>query len=140
MVLWVAFLTGVAFAQASSPVGRWKTVDDKTGQVKSIVAIEDVNGEVRGRVDKIFAPPAPNANPLCDKCPDDRRNKPLLGMTIMWGLKKDGDEYTGGRVLDPENGKTYKCKLRVIEGGKKLELRGYIGISLIGRTQTWIRE
>ena len=120
--------------------GRWKTVDDRTGQVKSIVVIEEANGEFRGRVEKIFAPPAKEANPLCEKCPGDLRNKPVLGMQIMWGLKRNGDQYTGGRVMDPEDGKTYRCKLRVIEGGKKLEIRGFIGISLIGRTQTWVRE
>jgi uncharacterized protein (DUF2147 family) len=127
-------------AYQPSPAGRWKTVDDRTGQVKSIVVIEEVNGELRGKVDRIFAPPAKEANPLCEKCPGELRNKPVLGMQIMWGLRRDGDEYTGGRVMDPEEGKTYRCKLRLVEGGKKLQLRGYIGFSLLGRTQTWVRD
>ena len=141
VVIGASLLLGIAApAQQPSPAGRWKTVDDRNGQVKSIVVIEELNGEFRGRVDKIFAPPARDANPVCEKCPGDLRNKPVLGMQIMWGLKKNGDESTGGRVMDPEDGKTYKCKLRLVDGGKKLELRGYVGISLIGRTQTWIRE
>ena len=130
----------VVRGQGLSPAGRWRTVDDRNGQVKSIVVIDEANGEFRGRVDKIFSPPAPKANPVCEKCTGDKKGKPVLGMEIMWGLRKSGDEYTGGRVMDPEDGKIYKCKLRLIEGGKKLELRGYVGFSLIGRTQTWVRE
>jgi uncharacterized protein (DUF2147 family) len=126
--------------QNLSPVGRWRTIDDKTGQAKSIVEIREVDGELRGTVLHVFAPPAPSANPLCEKCTDERRKKPVVGMEIMWGLTRDGAEYSGGRVLDPEEGKTYRCKLRVIDAGKKLELRGYVGISLLGRTQTWLRE
>ena len=127
-------------AQEPSAAGRWKTVDDRTNQVKSIVLIEEANGELRGKVERICAPPAKEANPLCEKCPGDLRNKPVIGMQIMWGLKKSGNEYTGGRVMDPEDGKIYRCKLRLVDGGKKLELRGYIGFSLLGRTQTWIRD
>ena len=140
LVIVATCLLEAAVAQGASPAGRWKTVDDRTGQAKSIVVIEDVGGEFRGRVDRIFAPPAKNANPLCENCPADKKNKPVLGMEIMWGLRKSGSEYTGGRVMDPEDGKIYKCKLRLIDGGKMLELRGYVGISLLGRTQTWIRE
>ena len=127
-------------AQDMSPVGRWRTVDDKTGQTKSIVEITDVNGELRGTVVKVFAPPAPSDNPLCKKCPEPRKDKPVVGMEILWGLKRDGSEYTGGRVLDPEEGKIYRGKVRLLEAGKKLELRGYIGVSLFGRSQTWVRE
>jgi uncharacterized protein (DUF2147 family) len=141
-LVWViaAIPFGPAAAQEPSPVGRWRTVDDKNGQMKSIVLIEEVNGELRGKVDKIFSPPAREPDPICERCPGDKKNKKVLGMEIMWGLKKNGNEYTGGRVMDPEDGKIYKCKLRLVDGGKKLELRGYIGFSLIGRTQTWIRE
>ena len=124
------FLAAAALsAQEPSALGRWKTVDDRTNQVRSIVHIEETNGELRGKVERIFAPPAKESNPLCEKCPGDFRNKPVVGMQIIWGLKLNGNEYTGGRVMDPEDGKTYKCKLR-----------GYVGFSLIGRTQTWVRE
>ena len=127
-------------AQESSPVGRWRTIDDKTGQAKSIVEIYVANGEYHGKVEKVFSPPAPKPDPLCEMCQGDRKNKPILGMTIMWGLKQNGGEYSGGQVLDPDNGKTYRCKLKVTDAGKKLELRGFIGFALIGRTQTWLRE
>jgi uncharacterized protein (DUF2147 family) len=142
VIVATCLLEAVAVAQGASAAGRWKTVDDRTGQAKSIVVIEDVGGEYRGRVDRIFAPPAKEANPLCENCPGDKKNKPVLGMEIMWGLKKsrNGNEYTGGRIMDPEDGKIYRCRLRVVDGGTKLEVRGYIGFSLIGRTQTWVRE
>lgn len=129
-----------AQAQTPTPVGSWRTIDDATGEAKSIVRIVETAGELRGTVTTVFAPPAPTDNPLCEKCPGDRRNTPVVGMEILWGLRRQGDEYTGGRVLDPENGNTYRCTLRVIDGGRKLELRGYVGMRLFGRTQTWVRE
>jgi uncharacterized protein (DUF2147 family) len=129
-----------AAAQGASPVGRWRTFDDKTNQAKSIVEIFSAGDELRGRVTKVFAPPARSPNPVCEDCPGEFKDKPIVGMQVMWGLKKDGTEYSGGRVFDPENRKTYRCRLLVIDGGKKLELRGFIGFSLIGRTQTWVRE
>lgn len=132
--------TGAAAAQNLSPVGRWRTIDDKTGQAKSIVRIVDNRGEIQGQVESVFSPPAVSLNPLCDKCSGDQKNKPIVGMLIMWGLKKDGDEFSGGRVLDPDEGKVYKCYIKVVENGAKLQLRGYIGFSLLGRTQTWVRE
>jgi uncharacterized protein (DUF2147 family) len=144
LVIVAAFMAVSAAARPQQPLpaeGRWRTIDDKTGQVSSIVAIVETNGQLEGKVEKVFSPPAKEADPVCQKwCPPDRRGKPIVGMTILWGLKRDGDGYTGGSVFDPDNGKTYKCKLKVIEGGRKLELRGFIGFSLIGRTQTWIRE
>jgi uncharacterized protein (DUF2147 family) len=132
-----AFAAG---AQELSPAGRWRTVDDETGASKSIVVITVSNGEARGTIEKVFIPPAVDDHPVCIKCGGDRRNKPVIGMEIMWGLKKDGDEYTGGRVFDPETGKTYRCKIRVVDGGRKLLVRGFVGFSLLGRTQTWLRE
>lgn len=144
LVASVALLSWAAIAQAQaqnlSPVGRWRTIDDNTHQAKSIVRITEVNGEFRGTVEEVFAPPAPNTHPICKECRGDLKDKPVVGMTILWGLKKDGDQYTGGQVLDPENGKVYRGKLRVVDGGQKLELRGFIGFSLLGRTQTWTRE
>ena len=121
-------------------VGHWRTIDDKTGEASSIVAIVETNGELEGKVERVFSPPAKRPDPLCDNCPADRKGKPIIGMTILWGLKRDGNGYSGGSVFDPDNGKTYRCKLRVIDDGRKLELRGFIGFSLLGRTQTWIRE
>ena len=129
-----------AAGQDQSPAGTWRTIDDKTGQAKAIVAIASVNGELQGTIEKIFVPPAPEENPLCTRCADQRRNKPVVGMQILWGLKRHGSEYTGGWVLNPEDGKTYRAKLRLVDGGRKLEVRGFVGLSLFGRTQTWIRQ
>jgi uncharacterized protein (DUF2147 family) len=120
--------------------GRWRTYDDRTGVAKSIVVISEANGVLTGRVETVFAPPAPSANPLCDLCPGELKGQPVVGMRVLWDMKKEGGEYTGGRVLDPEHGKIYRGKVRLIDGGKKLALRGYIGFSMIGRTQTWVRE
>lgn len=140
LVLAAALAVAPSAAQESSPIGRWRTIDDKTGDAKSIVEIREVNGELRGTVLEVFSPPAPSSNPLCEHCPGERRNQPIVGMEILWGLRKDGDEYSGGRVLNPEDGKVYRCRLRVLDDGARLELRGYVGISLFGRTQVWLRE
>lgn len=129
-----------ASAQNVSPEGRWRTIDDNTHQTKSIVAIRIVNGEAEGAVEKVFVPPAKEEAPQCDGCPGEFAGKPIVGMRIMWGLKKSGDEWTEGRVFDPDAKKIYRCKLRVVDAGRKLEVRGFIGFSLIGRTQTWVRE
>jgi uncharacterized protein (DUF2147 family) len=133
-------LCEIAFAQEPSPVGIWKTIDDETGKVKSIVQITETNGELQGKVEKVFSPPAESTNPICDKCEGELKDKPVIGMTILSGLKKDGNEYTGGHILDPKKGKTYKCKIKIADDGKTLEVRGFIGFSLLGRTQTWLRE
>ncbi|MBY0572109.1 MAG: DUF2147 domain-containing protein [Undibacterium sp.] len=125
---------------AQSPVGLWKTIDDKTGKVKSLVRITETNGELQGKIEKLFREPDQEQQPKCDKCEGANKDQPLLGMTILFGLKKNGDEYNGGSILDPANGKIYNSKLSVTDNNKKLDVRGYIGISLFGRSQTWLRE
>lgn len=145
MIRYAAFLAllfgALVTAQASeSPVGLWRTIDDKTGKEKSLVRIVEANGELRATIEKLFREPNEEPNPNCDKCPGERKNKPVLGMMIMTGLKKSGSEYDGGEILDPANGKTYRVKMWTAEGGKKLNVRGFIGVSLLGRTQVWIRE
>jgi uncharacterized protein (DUF2147 family) len=136
----VACTSAIVLAQDQSPAGRWKTIDDRTGKPKSIVQIVEANGELQGTVAAVLPAPGIPPNPKCLKCSGDRKDKPIVGMTIMWGLKKDHDEYSGGSVFDPDNGKTYRCKVKVVNGGRKLEVRGFIGFSMIGRTQTWVRE
>jgi uncharacterized protein (DUF2147 family) len=137
----VLLLGALLTAQASeSPVGLWRTIDDKTGKEKSLVRIVEANGELRATIEKLFREPHEEPNPNCDKCPGERKNKPVLGMMIMTGLKKSGSEYDGGEILDPANGKTYRVKMWTAEGGKKLNVRGFIGVSLLGRTQVWVRE
>jgi uncharacterized protein (DUF2147 family) len=131
--------SGAALAQAT-PVGLWKTIDDDGKTEKSLVRITESGGVVSGKIDKIFD--AAKQNEVCDKCSDDRKDKPVLGMTILRNLKQSADDkglWDGGDVLDPNNGKLYKARLKPIDGGKKMELRGYIGMPLLGRTQTWVR-
>jgi uncharacterized protein (DUF2147 family) len=135
-----AFASLAAAADTTSPVGLWKTIDDKTGKPKSLVRIVDVNGELRGSVEKLFREPGEDLNPKCDKCTEDKKDKPVIGMTILTGMRADGDHYEGGLILDPANGKTYKTKMELDDKGKKLKVRGYIGVPMLGRTQVWLRE
>ncbi|HMS78107.1 MAG TPA: DUF2147 domain-containing protein [Burkholderiaceae bacterium] len=123
--------------QLDSPVGLWKTIDDETKQAKALIRIVEQGGALIGRIEKVLTD---KADAVCDLCPDDRKGKPVQGMTILTGLKKDGDEWTGGEILDPNNGKLYRAKAKLADGGRKLDVRGFIGIALVGRTQTWLRE
>jgi uncharacterized protein (DUF2147 family) len=139
-LLAAVFALPAAWAQSNSPVGVWKTIDDETGKARSLVRITETNGIYTGKIEKLFREPGEEQNPMCVKCEGPNKDQPVLGMTILTDLKKDGDSYTGGQVLDPKNGKTYKAKLTVKDEGKKLDMRGYIGTPMLGRTQTWVRE
>jgi uncharacterized protein (DUF2147 family) len=125
---------------ASSPVGRWKTIDDVTGKVKSVVAIWEEKGKLYGRIQKLLNPDPKDPNPTCDDCAGEQKGKPVIGLRILWDLQKNGDGWSGGTILDPANGKTYKCLISVEEGGTKLKVRGFMGVPLLGRTQYWLRE
>ena len=127
-------------SRRDSPVGRWRTVDDVTGKAKSIVTIWEENGKLYGRVQNLVDPDPKDPNPRCEDCTGDQKNKPVIGLRILWDLQKDGDGWSGGTILDPANGKTYKCLLQLEDGGTKLKVRGFIGVSLLGRTQYWQRE
>ena len=116
----------------------WKTVNEK-GEPEGLVRIIEVAGEFRGTVEKVYSPPAPDATPLCVPCTGELKDKPVIGLQILRGLRWDGEQYSGGEILDPNNGKSYRCLMRVVDGGRKLEVRGYVGISLLGRTQVWLR-
>ena len=133
------FFCAPAFADDTTPAGVWKTIDDKTGQPKSIVEITEENGELTGKVKEVLQSDQ-GPNPICKECEGERKNQPVTGMTIIWGMKKDGEEWSGGKILDPKNGKTYGCKMHLTDGGRKLEVRGFVGFSLLGRTQTWERQ
>lgn len=123
---------------AASPVGRWRTFDDSTGQAKSIVAIWEREGKLFGKIEKLINPPADaGPNPRCDKCEGSRKDQPITGMTILWNMARDDDEWSGGRILDPENGEVYRCTIW-LDGSDRLKVRGYVGIFY--RTQTWHRE
>lgn len=134
-----ALMSASAWAQEGSPIGLWRTIDDETGKPKSLIRISESNGELRGKIEKLFREPGEDPNPKCEKCEDARKDQPIIGMTILTGMKKDGSEYNGGQILDPANGKVYKSKMSVADGGKKLDVRGYIGVPMLGRTQTWLR-
>jgi uncharacterized protein (DUF2147 family) len=123
-----------------TPVGTWTQVDDETGKPKSIIEISTApDGALQGVVKEVLFSEQ-GKNPVCKECEGERHNQPVTGMTIMWGVKKDGDEWNGGQILDPKNGKTYKVKLKLVEGGNKLDVHGYVGFSLLGRSQVWVRK
>ena len=121
---------------AQSVLGKWKTIDDETGQAKSIVEIYEANNKLYGKIIEIFD--VARKNDLCKECSGVDKNKPIQGMIILRGLEKDDDEYSGGKIIDPKNGKTYKCIIS-LESKDKIKIRGYIGFSLIGRSQYWVR-
>lgn len=136
-ILVLLFLVGgLLTTQAQSIVGKWKTFDDQTGDAKSIVEISEKGGKYHGKVIEILNPAKKDSK--CEKCPGDDKGKPIEGLTIIKNLAKKGEEYSGGTIIDPQSGKEYKCSIKT-NGKTKLEVRGYVGISLIGRTQTWTK-
>ncbi|MCT3734793.1 DUF2147 domain-containing protein [Elizabethkingia anophelis] len=127
------FFSVLSYAQIE---GKWKTIDDETGKPKSIVEIfKKSDGKYYGKVIQLLIKAA---DPNCSGCKDDRKDKPILGMEVIRGLSKDGSEFTKGTITDPKNGKTYKCTIKK-EGEDKLNVRGYIGFSALGRSQTWYK-
>jgi uncharacterized protein (DUF2147 family) len=139
ITLALALAAGSALAQAT-PVGLWKTIDDESKVEKSLIRISESGGVLSGKIEKLLDP-STKADAVCEKCSDERKDKPVLGMTIIRNAKADADKarWDGGDILDPNNGKVYKLLLKPVDGGKKLEVRGYIGMALLGRTQTWQR-
>ena len=139
----VAFVLATASVLAmaqNTPAGLWRTIDDDGKTEKSTVRITEAGGVYTGKVEHITDPA--KANEVCSKCEDDRKDKPIVGMVIINDVKQDAEEpglYGGGLILDPAKGSTYKVRLKPVDGGKKLEVRGYIGSPMFGRTQTWIR-
>lgn len=140
LALCVAGPVAPAIAQdtAASPVGLWRTIDDATKQPKAIIRIAEQGGALVGRIEKVLVPD--QADAVCEQCSDHRKGKPVQGMTILSGLKPEGGEWGGGEILDPNNGKVYKARIKLADAGRKLEMRGYIGVPAMGRTQTWLRE
>jgi uncharacterized protein (DUF2147 family) len=132
-------LAGLSAWAQNTPVGVWKTIDDETKKEKSLVRITEAGGVFGGKIEKLLDPDAkPDAK--CDKCTDERKDQPVLGMVILRNLKQDADDkevWAGGEILDPNNGKTYRARLKPIDGGKRLEMRGYLGPFY--RTQVWQR-
>lgn len=136
-VLIIALLafTQLAIAQ-NSPVGIWKNIDDEDGEVKSHLEIYEVDGKIHAKVSKLLQ----NAElTLCTECKGDKKDQPLVGMDILWDMSEDGKlKWSGGKIMDPKNGKEYKCKIELVKPNK-LKVRGYIGMPTFGRTQYWYR-
>jgi uncharacterized protein (DUF2147 family) len=131
-------LLGVTVAAAPPPpVGYWITVDDDGKTRQSVVLIQAEGDQLVGKLVHIFD--ATKRNDRCEKCKGELHGAPILGLRFMWNLRRDGNEWSGGSVIDPQSGKTYRCYIEPIEGGKRLKVRGYLGMALLGRTQYWIR-
>lgn len=135
LLICLFFLGTITFAQ--NVIGKWKTIDDNSGEPRSIVDVFERGGKIYGKITKLFRKPNEDPDPVCDDCEKDdpRYMKKIIGMEIMQGLTKDEDEYGGGNILDPENGKVYRCKIWVEEN--QLKVRGYLGPFF--RTQSWLK-
>jgi uncharacterized protein (DUF2147 family) len=125
-------------AQAT-PVGLWNTISDTDGKPTAVVEIREVNGELSGVVRSLLVVAGPQDS-VCDKSQGERRGQRIVGMEILRHMRPDGDQWSGGEILDPENGKTYRATLKLTDGGQKLVVRGYVGLPLFGRSQTWLRR
>ena len=130
-------LLATATATAQTPAGAWKTVDDATGKEKAVIRITEANGVFTGKIEKLLDPAKQDSK--CDECTDDRKGKPVVGLTIMRNVKKGEGHWEGGDILDAANGKVYRVRLSLSADNKKLEVRGHMGTPLFGRTQTWTR-
>lgn len=141
LIAWLALfgVSALGAAASDNPVGLWKMIDDNTGNPRSLIRIVQVGDEFQGIIEKgLKADEREDA--VCEKCPGARKGQRLLGMAIITGVKRGSNgEYSGGEILDPDEGKTYRCKLTLKDDGRKLDVRGFIGVSLFGRTQTWLR-
>jgi uncharacterized protein (DUF2147 family) len=139
--LFLATLCAAALA-ANEPtaVGRWKQLDDDDGKPRSVIRIEEHNGIYEGSIERIFPDEGEDPDPVCKQCPDTRKNQKIIGMKIVSGLKRNGLKYEDGEILDPDDGKLYRVRMTLAADGKSLEVRGFIGLSLFGRNQTWLRE
>ena len=130
--------SAVAWAATDTPVGTWRQIDDVTGKPKSIIQITDDHGKLQGKVLQVLLSDD-GPHPVCKKCEGERKDQPIEGMVIMWNVSKDDDVWDGGKILDPKTGKVYRVKLSLTDDGQKLDVHGYIGISLLGRSQVWER-
>lgn len=141
LLLFLGGLRGVLRAQTDAktqtPAGEWQTFDDKTGQAKGEVRLYEQDGHWLGQITRVYD--SKDAQSRCDECRDDRKGKPIVGLVILRNMTLANGEYSGGDILDPDTGKVYRCKFRLADGGEKLMMRGFLGFSLLGRTQTWVR-
>ena len=140
LTLAAAVMSSALWADDNSPVGLWQNIDDVSGKPRALIRITESDGTLKGVIEKAFPAPSEVQNPKCEKCEGVNKNVPIVGLTILTGLRKDGEEYTDGEILDPDNGKVYSSKVHLTDNGKKLSVRGYIGTPLLGRSQTWVRQ
>jgi uncharacterized protein (DUF2147 family) len=131
---------GSGGSAANTPVGRWQTVDDATGNIDSVVVLWEENGKLYGRIERLVNPDPKDPDPRCVRCSGDLKDRSLVGLRIIWDLAKNGEQWSGGVIVDPNSGKIYRCSIAVIDGGKKLRVRGFLGFSLFGRTEYWLRD
>ncbi|MGQ0656712.1 MAG: DUF2147 domain-containing protein [Chromatiales bacterium] len=122
-----------------TPEGRWKVVSDEDQRPVAIMKIYEENGEYRGIIDEILGESGQGVSPLCDNCPGSLKGEPIKGLVVLQGLKWVGDQYAGGHILDPDSGHYYRLTMTVGPDGNTLFVRGYLGVPLLGRTQTWYR-
>jgi uncharacterized protein (DUF2147 family) len=125
---------------AGTPVGRWKTVDDATGKINSVVRIWKADGKLYGRIEQLIGGDPNDPDPRCARCSGSFRDQRLVGLRILWSLTPDGNRWTGGEILDPDSGRIYSCSIALADDGKQLRVRGFIGFSLLGRTEYWLRD
>lgn len=138
LVLQVIALDAGAAPPPDPLTGLWIASDERDGKPRALIRIAERGGEFFGSIEQGLRPER-EASPVCEKCPGARRNQPLLGMTIVWGMKRAGEGYGGGEILDPDNGQIYRCLMKLAMDGKQLEVRGYLGLPVLGRSQTWRR-
>lgn len=136
----LAIPLGSARPQSASPVGFWQTVNDRDGRAEALVEIREIQGEYVGTVRALLVP-ADRDDSICTKCSDDRRGQRIVGMEILRHMRRGSDgAFGGGEILDPENGKIYRASMRLVDGGRQLIVRGFIGFSIFGRSETWVRR
>ncbi|MDO6745531.1 DUF2147 domain-containing protein [Tenacibaculum soleae] len=133
-----SFLCIISFSiNAQTIFGKWENRDEETNKVDSVIEIYEKNGKAFAKIIEITGKEKQNS--VCDKCKGERKNKPILGMNILTGLSKNNDEWSGGKILDPKNGKIYSCFIQ-LKNNNKLKVRGYVGAALFGRTVYWYRK
>lgn len=136
----IAALSAGSAGAGQTAAGKWKVIDDQSGQPTAVIEITEREGLLEGRIARLIPGPGEDPDPRCTRCPGERKGQRIAGMTILWGLARQGDEYAGGEILDPDDGAVYRCRIRPSADGERLEVRGYLGATLFGRSQTWIRE
>ena len=133
----IASVFGATAADLSSPTGLWQPIDGKTGKPLGLIRIYEDRGQFFGRIER--SSPSDDDSSRCSRCTDERRGQPIIGLVLIRNMRLQDAEYVGGDILDPDTGRVYGCKFRLVDGGRKLIMRGLIGISLLGRSQTWER-